>query len=114
MPRVLIDLSQITPQKPFRIEHMGTAIVVIRSEKGLHAYLDRCPHAEWPLSQGEVSDGVLQCSGHGWRFDVSTGRCLTAPAYRLQSVSASVSENRALIEWNDGPPGSGADRNPRS
>jgi len=39
----------------------------------------RCPHLRADLERfGSIEDGVLTCSLHGWRFDLATGRCLTA------------------------------------
>ncbi len=39
----------------------------------------RCPHRNADLAVfGEIEDGVLVCTLHGWRFDLETGRCLTA------------------------------------
>jgi UDP-MurNAc hydroxylase len=38
-----------------------------------------CPHRRADLSVfGRVDDGVLTCELHGWQFDCTTGRCLTA------------------------------------
>jgi UDP-MurNAc hydroxylase len=39
----------------------------------------RCPHRNADLSVfGEIEDGNLVCTLHGWRFDLETGQCLTA------------------------------------
>ena len=39
----------------------------------------RCPHRNADLAVfGEIDDGELTCTLHGWRFDLETGRCLTA------------------------------------
>jgi UDP-MurNAc hydroxylase len=39
----------------------------------------RCPHLGGDLARfGDVDNGVLTCTLHGWRFDLATGRCLTA------------------------------------
>lgn len=38
-----------------------------------------CPHRQADLSVfGQIEDGELVCALHGWRFDLKTGRCLTA------------------------------------
>jgi UDP-MurNAc hydroxylase len=38
-----------------------------------------CPHRQADLSVfGEVDGGELVCTLHGWRFDLATGKCLTA------------------------------------
>ena len=33
---------------------------------------------------GEVDGGELTCTLHGWRFDLETGRCLTADDRQLR------------------------------
>lgn len=44
-----------------------------------------CPHRQADLSVfGEIEDGVLVCTLHGWRFDLATGDCLTASDRRLR------------------------------
>ena len=44
-----------------------------------------CPHRQADLSVfGEIDDGELVCTLHGWRFDLETGRCLTADDRRLR------------------------------
>jgi nitrite reductase/ring-hydroxylating ferredoxin subunit len=86
MPNIQLPLNEIPIETPFRVKTGGVAIVVIRSNGRISAYEDVCPHASWPLSQGEVSNGVLECPGHGWEFSVESGQCLNAPAYCLKSV----------------------------
>lgn len=49
----------------------------------------RCPHLKADLSRfGEVDDGVLTCSMHGWQFDLETGKCLTSDDRRLYTEPA--------------------------
>jgi len=44
----------------------------------------RCPHLLADLSRfGEVEDGVLTCTMHGWQFDLDSGACLTSDDRRL-------------------------------
>jgi nitrite reductase/ring-hydroxylating ferredoxin subunit len=101
MPHIEIKLEEIPLDTPFRVEHPSTAIVVIRTEQGVRAFEDRCPHAFWPLSSGEIYDGVLECPGHGWEFDVTSGRCLNAPAYCLNPVSVTVAAETVQLHWNE-------------
>ncbi len=47
----------------------------------------RCPHLGADLSKfGHVDDGVLTCSLHGNRYDLATGRCLTAEGFDLFTI----------------------------
>lgn len=44
---------------------------------------DQCTHDEGPLCEGEFdcAERVAICPRHGARFDITTGRALTLPAY---------------------------------
>jgi nitrite reductase/ring-hydroxylating ferredoxin subunit len=101
MPRIELKLNEIPSERPFRLDHVEAPIVLIRDGNSVAAYLDRCPHAHWPLSEGEIDRGVLHCSGHGWQFDVVTGLCLNAPAYRLKPFSVTLSGDSVVIEWEE-------------
>ena len=100
MPRIELKLNQIPFERPFRLEHEETPIVLVRAGNSIAAYHDRCPHAHWPVSEGEIEDGILHCPGHGWQFDVRTGRCVNAPAYGLKRFSVNVCNEKVVIEWN--------------
>jgi 3-phenylpropionate/trans-cinnamate dioxygenase ferredoxin subunit len=49
----------------------------------LFALEDRCSHDDGPLCEGEFdcTERVVVCPRHGARFDITTGRALTLPAY---------------------------------
>jgi UDP-MurNAc hydroxylase len=52
----------------------------------------RCPHRNADLAVfGEVEDCTLTCTLHGWRFDLTTGRCLTSKDHPLRVRRASGS-----------------------
>jgi len=101
MPRIDVPVDQIPQAVPLRFEQAGTAIVVVRAGDRIAAFLDRCPHADWPLSEGEVIDGVLQCQGHGFEFDIASGRCINSPVHELKPLSVRRSDDRVQIEWDD-------------
>lgn len=52
----------------------GGRAVAVRVDGGVRVYANRCPHAGQPVAGGWVSDGVLVCPAHFWRFDAATGR----------------------------------------
>lgn len=55
----------------------GEAVAVFRDEAGsLYAVDNRCPHEGYPLVQGEVTDCVLTCAWHNYKFDLRDGQCL--------------------------------------
>lgn len=65
-----------------------------RNDDGADIELDgwrvqrRCPHLRADLSRfGSISDGVLTCALHGWRFDLDSGRCLTAAGHDIRATA---------------------------
>lgn len=90
MPNIQLLLSEIPVEALFRVKSGEVALVVIHSNGRISAFEDVCPHAFWPLSQGQLSNGILECPGHAWEFSVESGQCLNAPAYCLHSVPAVV------------------------
>lgn len=85
-----LRLSEIPSDGLTRVEHDGHEVVVIRRGERVFAYRDVCPHAFWPLSQGSIHHGFLECPGHGWEFDVETGECRTAPGYCLTPIPVTI------------------------
>jgi sulfite reductase (ferredoxin) len=44
---------------------------------GTHYAIDNhCTHRDGPVGAGELNDVVITCPWHGWRFNVTSGRCL--------------------------------------
>jgi phenylpropionate dioxygenase-like ring-hydroxylating dioxygenase large terminal subunit len=44
------------------------------------AMRDACPHRGMPLSFGRLDGGRVECSYHGWQFDVHSGQCAVIPS----------------------------------
>ncbi|BBX61466.1 hypothetical protein MSAS_06400 [Mycobacterium saskatchewanense] len=58
-------------------------LVHLRSGE-LRAFAGTCPHAGFPLADGDVEGSVLTCSAHSWEFDLDTGAGLNPDNCRLQ------------------------------
>jgi nitrite reductase/ring-hydroxylating ferredoxin subunit len=55
-------------------------VVVARSEGNFHAFGNVCPHAAGPIGEGFLDGCVVECPWHAGRWDVTTGKALTALA----------------------------------
>ncbi len=65
---------------------LGTTGAILTCDEGgqPRAWLNRCPHARWPLDTFDgrflfTQDGALICAAHGALFDPGSGRCLGGP-----------------------------------
>lgn len=50
-------------------------IAVIRTQSGIHALDNACPHQGYGLVTGALADETVVCQWHNWKFDVRTGEC---------------------------------------
>jgi nitrite reductase/ring-hydroxylating ferredoxin subunit len=53
-------------------------IALFRTENGILACNNRCPHEGYPLREGSLDGAcILTCNWHNWKFDLKTGENLT-------------------------------------
>ncbi len=77
----------------------GEAVCLVRVGDEVFACEDRCSHAEFPMSDGEmVDDYVIECGLHGAQFDILTGGVLELPACEdLQMYEVKVARDDVLV-----------------
>jgi NAD(P)H-dependent nitrite reductase small subunit len=59
-------------------------IAIFRYRDVLFALDETCPHRGAPLHQGTITDGIVMCPWHQWRFELETG---CSPVNPLSKVS---------------------------
>ena len=91
-------VDQLTPESPLAAFAEGTPVIVLIERDQVRVYLNACPHQGLPLDGGEISDGVLHCPFHGWRFAVLGGECVQKPTETLTPVPSRVQEGRVWIQ----------------
>lgn len=70
----VLDSADLPLGRPRCVQAHGCRIALVRTEAGVFALDDACPHRGGPLSEGDVEDGALACPIHGWAFELSTGQ----------------------------------------
>ncbi|MBO0715597.1 MAG: non-heme iron oxygenase ferredoxin subunit [Acidimicrobiales bacterium] len=67
-----------------RFDVAGHRIALIRIDDEFYAIGDRCSHANYSLSEGQVyaEDREIECWKHGSTFSLVTGEALCLPATR--------------------------------
>ena len=66
-------LNEIPSRRGLRVRVDDVEIGLYRVGDEVYAMEDSCPHAGFPLSEGELEGCVIVCKAHGWPFDVRTG-----------------------------------------
>jgi nitrite reductase/ring-hydroxylating ferredoxin subunit len=89
------------------------AVVVVKHDVAIRAYINSCPHARMPLNWQEdkffdLSGTYLMCFNHGAAFDIGTGVCVRGPAKgrALTPVAIRLENDRIvtdLARWPHAP-----------
>lgn len=85
--------------RPFEVD--GRMIAVFLSNGRYFALDDSCPHQGMPLSDGEVCDGSVTCTWHGWRFALDDGRWLDSPRVKVPAHPVRVVAGQIEVGLSD-------------
>jgi nitrite reductase/ring-hydroxylating ferredoxin subunit len=85
--------------RAFSISELSFPILVTRmSEERYLASSSICPHEDVSLLGGDVRGCVITCPGHGYEFDLETGRCAHDTELRLPRFPTRVVNGVLFIE----------------
>lgn len=80
--------------RPILLAHLRTG--EIRAYDGL------CPHAGFPLADGDVDGAVLTCTAHSWEFDLATGAGVNPANCQLNSHPVRLDGNQITVSLTEG------------
>ncbi len=72
--------SELTEGRPHVATVEGADVLLVREGERVFALANTCTHRGGPLSDGEVSEGCVECPWHGSRFRLSDGSVEQGPA----------------------------------
>ena len=79
--------------------HGSQKIAIYRTEKGFFATALFCTHFRQNLEMGIVIGCVIECPLHGGRFDLRTGKALSAPVSKdIKTYPVKVEGNRVFVQ----------------
>ncbi|MGH9068445.1 MAG: non-heme iron oxygenase ferredoxin subunit [Acidimicrobiales bacterium] len=78
----LCKADELASGEARRFDVAGHRVALVRIGDDFYAIGDRCSHANYSLSEGEVyaEDREIECWKHGSRFSLETGEALLLPA----------------------------------
>jgi len=95
--RKVASLTDLASGRPVAAASDGVELVLVQSAQGIRAYDARCPHQGTLLSEGEVVGDQLVCRGHGWRFDLASGKCQSQAQVCLRSFPVKTEGADVLV-----------------
>jgi nitrite reductase (NADH) small subunit len=72
------------------VEVDNKLIAVFRDQGSFYAIDDICPHMGASLSDGFVTDGIVTCPWHAWRFRLADGAWADNPRLKTGCYSVRV------------------------
>ena len=96
-------LDELQPNAAKKVMVDGTPIAIVVDSAGtVHALGDTCTHGDISLSEGFVEDDTLECWAHGSKFELTTGKPLTLPAYEPVPVyNVTITDGDVYIDPSD-------------
>jgi nitrite reductase/ring-hydroxylating ferredoxin subunit/Fe-S cluster biogenesis protein NfuA len=79
------------------LELGGEKVLLSRHGKAVTCFQNACAHLGFPIHDGEIEEGIITCPYHGFRYDLASGECLTAPEVQLQSHPVRVIGSRVEV-----------------
>ena len=93
------DSADVPEEDVIGWEHEGRAFSIYNTEKGYFATDGLCTHEEQPLEDGLVIGTVIECPLHQGRFDIPTGKALSAPVcVDLKTYPVKVEDGAVFIQ----------------
>ena len=85
-------LADIAPGelRAFAVEGVTWPVIVTIVDGEIIALPGVCPHEDVALADGDLTGATITCPGHGYMFDVHTGRCAHDPGLELRRYPVHV------------------------
>jgi toluene monooxygenase system ferredoxin subunit len=78
-------------------------VLLLRTEQGVRAYEDRCPHLGVPLSTGTLEGNIITCAAHHFQYEASSGRGNNPKHLHLRVLGVRCRTGMILVDT--APPG---------
>ena len=69
--------SDIEPGKGIVADLGGPKVAIFNVDGVFHVISNECGHQGGPLGEGKLEGFSVTCPWHQWKFDVTTGGCLS-------------------------------------
>jgi nitrite reductase/ring-hydroxylating ferredoxin subunit len=93
------QVSELIEGKPFRLDIDEISILLLKLNGQVNAFRNECAHQGLPLDGGMVDREActITCPWHGFRFDGTTGECLTNPQAQLERIEMKIEQERIQV-----------------
>jgi nitrite reductase/ring-hydroxylating ferredoxin subunit len=91
-------VSEVPPSSGKVVVVNGRRLALFNEGAAFFAIDDACKHQGRSLGEGVFEDGVVTCNGHGWRYDVRTGRAEHNPELGVGTYPVKVEDGAVYVQ----------------
>lgn len=90
-------LEDLREGSPVKVKVGEDDVCIVLLDGAVHAFGNKCPHYECPINEGVIVGNAVICRCHDARFDLRTGKLLSAPALNDLPVYPVRTENGDVL-----------------
>lgn len=90
------SLEEIPPGGALHVQAGRFDLALFNVKGSILATNQRCPHRAGPLAMGQLSDMVVTCPIHGWKFNLGTGESVDHPGAQVATYSTRVGSDKKI------------------
>lgn len=84
--------------RAFPVRGVTWPVIVTTVDGEIVAVPGVCPHEDVGLADGDLDGGVLVCPGHGYGFDLRTGKCRHDPMLSLRRYKVTRTGDEVWVD----------------
>ncbi len=84
--------------RAFPVAGVTWPVIVTRVGGELVACPGVCPHEDVALADGDLEGATITCPGHGYKFDLHTGRCRHDPGLELRRYPITIVGDEVWVD----------------
>lgn len=92
-------VADVPEGRPYAMATDAADILLVNINNQFFAYRNQCSHQALPLDNGllDAEACILTCPWHGFKYDVTTGECLTAPQAQLEPFPLRIQDGHLWV-----------------
>ena len=75
----------------------GKDVALFNVEGAIYAMDDSCLHQGLSLGTSKLEGNIVTCRGHGWRYNVTTGKTLHVPDYGVATYPVKIVDGKIMV-----------------
>ena len=91
----MTELEEGKGQKVVLGEKMAVAVFLVEGK--VHVLRNECPHQGGSLGDGSLEGTTVSCPDHQWKFDVTTGTCVSVSGSQARRFEVEVLGEEVFI-----------------